>query len=132
MNTCCTCALLLCALLASGCPSGGDSAIPEGSPPEDTGPFDADGDGFTAVDGDCDDGEPDVHPGAEELCNDRDDDCDEEIDEGLDQLWYQDQDGDGYGADHVTLTDCEQPAGYAAEGGDCDDMDAGVFPGSEG
>ncbi len=43
----------------------------------DTGPTDADGDGWTIADGDCDDGNPDVHPGAEEICeNGIDDDCD--------------------------------------------------------
>jgi MYXO-CTERM domain-containing protein len=42
---------------------------------------DADDDGFDA-DEDCDDTEPAVHPGATELCNGVDDDCDDEIDEG--------------------------------------------------
>ncbi|MCA9538551.1 MAG: putative metal-binding motif-containing protein [Myxococcales bacterium] len=32
---------------------------------------------------DCDDNNPDVHPGAEETCNARDDDCDEATDEGV-------------------------------------------------
>ncbi|MBX3246695.1 MAG: putative metal-binding motif-containing protein [Myxococcales bacterium] len=45
---------------------------------------DEDGDGFNseACGGfDCDDGDPDVHPGAPERCNGMDDDCDGEIDE---------------------------------------------------
>ena len=45
--------------------------------------IDADGDGFTACAGDCDDGRADAFPGAPETCgNARDDDCDGEIDEG--------------------------------------------------
>jgi len=44
---------------------------------------DADGDGFDQCDPgpDCDDLDPLVFPGAAELCNDRDDDCDGETDE---------------------------------------------------
>ncbi len=37
---------------------------------------DADGDGYTRAEGDCADLDPDRHPGAEELCNNVDDDCD--------------------------------------------------------
>ncbi len=50
---------------------------------------DADHDGFTVVN-DCDDKNADVHPGAIEACNGKDDNCDKQIDEGFDQ------DNDGY------------------------------------
>ncbi|MFH1435342.1 MAG: hypothetical protein ABIJ56_06465 [Pseudomonadota bacterium] len=47
---------------------------------------DADEDGHGDIDceggDDCDDGDPDVYPGAPELCNEKDDDCDELVDEG--------------------------------------------------
>jgi len=44
---------------------------------------DEDDDGFTPAEGDCDDEDPNVNPGADEVCdNFKDDDCDEEIDEG--------------------------------------------------
>ena len=42
---------------------------------------DADGDGYTDY-YDCDDGDPEIHPAAEELCDDVDNDCDGSIDEG--------------------------------------------------
>jgi hypothetical protein len=43
-----------------------DTAAPEDkAPPEDTGPVDADENGFSAAD-DCDDTDPAVHPGAQE------------------------------------------------------------------
>jgi len=44
---------------------------------------DADGDGWTAADGDCNDRDDTVYPGATELCNGLDDDCDEVPDSGI-------------------------------------------------
>lgn len=44
---------------------------------------DVDVDGVTLEDGDCDDNDPSVHPGAEELCNGNDDNCNSSVDEGL-------------------------------------------------
>jgi hypothetical protein len=44
---------------------------------------DADGDGFNVCQGDCGEGNPDVHPGAVEVCNGLDDDCNESVDEGI-------------------------------------------------
>ena len=41
--------------------------------------------GYAAVGGDCADGSDAVHPGATEICNGKDDNCDGKIDEGFDQ-----------------------------------------------
>jgi len=67
---------------------------------------DDDGDGFDECGGDCDDGDAAAYPGAAEVCNGLDDDCDGNVpaDEG-------DGDGDGY-------LECE----------DCDDTDPAVNP----
>ena len=44
--------------------------------------MDVDGDGYTVAQGDCNDSNPSVHPGAPELCNGLDDNCDGIIDNG--------------------------------------------------
>ena len=62
---------------------------------------------FADAAGDCDDDDELVYPGADEWCNDADDDCDGEIDEAgaVDgSTWYADADGDGYGSPDVTAT----------------------------
>ena len=43
---------------------------------------DEDGDGFSGCGEDCDDQDPSVFPGAPEVCNLRDDNCDDQVDEG--------------------------------------------------
>lgn len=47
--------------------------------------IDPDEDGFVAPD-DCDESNPDIHPGSPEECNNRDDDCDYLIDEHCDYI----------------------------------------------
>ena len=80
---------------------------------------------------DCDDDASGVHPAALEMCDDVDNDCDGGVDvDAIDATeWYLDADGDGYGVDDEVLSACDQPLGYAAEGGDCNDEDAAYNPG---
>jgi len=62
-------------------------------------PPDADGDGFSATDGDCDDGDAAVYPGAKEVPADQlDSDCD-----GY-ELCYADADADGFGESVLVLS----------------------------
>ncbi|MCB9795555.1 MAG: hypothetical protein H6741_22870 [Alphaproteobacteria bacterium] len=92
---------------------------------------DVDQDGYAAP-GDCDDEDAAVNPGAAETCNGMDDDCDGEIDEaGAEggQTFYQDTDGDGYGAEPVVA--CTQPEGAVERSGDCDDDDPAYNPGAD-
>ncbi len=88
--------------------------------------------GFTTVSGDCDDGDAEVHPDAEERCNESDDNCDGDVDEGVTPpTWYADADGDGYGLDAESVEACDQPDGHAAESGDCDEEDVAINPGAD-
>ena len=83
---------------------------------------------------DCDDGDAAVNPGATELCNGADDDCDGTADEGTAvdaSTWYTDADGDGYGDPTSGSTSCAAPAGHVADATDCDDADGAVHPGAD-
>ncbi|MFH1467067.1 MAG: MopE-related protein [Pseudomonadota bacterium] len=89
--------------------------------------------GYLAEAGDCDDSDPEIHPGATERCDGVDDDCDGTVDEAdaADALtWYADADGDGYGDAGVTTTACAAPTGFVADLTDCDDGAAAVNPGA--
>ena len=44
--------------------------------------------------------------------------------------WYQDDDGDEWGVESSPTTACDQPSGFAADSGDCDDADGTVNPGA--
>jgi Lamin Tail Domain/Putative metal-binding motif len=72
-------------------------------------PPDADGDGYAIGEGDCDDGDATVYPGAWELADGLDNDCNGTVDDFGDDV-----DGDGYGTN----------------AGDCDDDDFTIHPGA--
>ncbi|MHB8877634.1 MAG: putative metal-binding motif-containing protein, partial [Myxococcaceae bacterium] len=81
---------------------------------------------------DCNDKNPAVHPGATEVCNGIDDNCQGQADEALEVAsYYLDGDGDGYGTAEVTGSGCAQaPTGSAAKTGDCNDSNPTVNPGA--
>lgn len=75
---------------------------------------------------DCDDYSFLAFPGANEICNDADDDCDGSIDDGVPTFsFFRDQDNDGYGDPRSVSTPvCRAPAGFVARGTDCAPADS--------
>ena len=82
---------------------------------------DDDGDGYSEREGDCNDGDATIHPGAEETLNEIDDDCNGNVDEGT---YNFDDDGDGY-VDIGSPSDCNDDDPWTFPGAieDCDDRD---------
>jgi large repetitive protein len=96
----------------------------------DTGNLDSvddDGDGYLSAD-DCDDDDAAVHPGATEVCDGIDNNCDEQVDEDVLDTWYADTDGDGYGDPDNASAACDAPVDHVGSGTDCDDTNADVYP----
>lgn len=126
--------------LQCGMPAGSGSG---GTGSDPGSPTDADNDGFTSGSGgDCDDGNPAVHPGATELEDGLDNNCDGTADEGYNEGVPCD-DGDPYTNDgvvsgesctHTPIDDADFDGdGFVASqvgGNDCDDSEPGVHPGA--
>jgi hypothetical protein len=91
---------------------------------------DGDGVGFTE---DCDDWDASVYPGADEICDGLDNDCDGDVDEdAVDALsWAVDFDGDGFGDTEAAVRSCDPVEGMVEDATDCDDSDAEVNPAAE-
>lgn len=113
--------------------------------------IDQDGDGFGSSDtsyrpriectqpqsyalkaGDCNDFNATIFPGAVELCDGKDNNCDGNIDENVvNQLYCEDKDGDGHGVvGGATKMDCKPSAGFGDCKGDCNDNNNLVYPGA--
>jgi hypothetical protein len=116
--------------------------------------------GYVTSNTDCNDTNNAVHPGATEVCNGIDDNCNGSVDEGNPgggvacgacnqgttlcvspaltctnanaglATYYRDADGDGYGNPAVTTQACSQPAGYVTNATDCADNNPLIHPGA--
>jgi len=89
--------------------------------------------GYAALTGDCDDFRGEVHPGAIEQCDMKDNDCNGVVDDHVvNQPYCVDSDGDGHGVvGGMTKMDCKPSAGFGDCAGDCDDRDAMTYPGAK-
>ncbi len=91
----------------------------------------AQADGTRLCGDDCADSQAGIHPGATEVCNALDDDCDGSVDEEGATPFYADVDHDGYGdASAPAGTGCRPPYGTSLDATDCNDLDAAVSPGA--
>ena len=80
--------------------------------------LDPDGDGAEGS-LDCAPRDPEIHPGADEICDGIDNDCDGRIDQDDDDVllstvreWFPDADGDGYGLSADSIAACSRPGWF--------------------
>ena len=87
--------------------------------------------GYVPNGNDCDDADALTYPSAAERCDDKDNDCDNLVDEELVSQWFLDQDGDGFGNATELVNTCSPPENYVDNDGDCDDTDPEIAPNIE-
>ena len=88
--------------------------------------IDSDGDGYT-IDEDCDDTNPNIFPLQIEVCDGIDNNCNSEIDEGVQIEFFPDVDEDGFGSGD-SIFSCEQPPNTVNNNSDCNDQNASIYP----
>ncbi len=86
--------------------------------------------GYVGNNLDCDDAHAKVNPTAIEVCDGVDNDCNNQIDEGLTGIWYKDQDKDGYGNPFLSYDGCPKD-GYVDNNLDCSDANPKIHPDAE-
>ncbi|MCS7213657.1 MAG: putative metal-binding motif-containing protein [Candidatus Calescibacterium sp.] len=80
---------------------------------------------------DCNDSSSNVKPGAVEIINGVDDNCNGLVDEGAGlPTFYRDLDGDGFGNPASSIQAASQPPGYVSNALDCDDTSPAINPGT--
>lgn len=87
--------------------------------------------GYAQQGDDCDDTNPTISPGAPEICNTRDDNCNGISDEEATDApgWCLDADRDGFGSSSDQIKSCTPPESrYTALCSDCDDATGSVNP----
>lgn len=85
--------------------------------------------GYVPDNTDCNDTDITIYPGAVELCNGIDENCNLLIDDGVDfYTFYADFDDDSYGNVLQDTISCNLVEGYIADFTDCDDANALIHP----
>jgi len=99
---------------------------------------DSDNDGYSGCQGDCNDQNDSINPGAIEVCDtpnsEIDNNCDGVAGNQASSKWYRDRDGDGYPISTSTyslLSGCNI-TGWTQNSSvkDCNDSDKSVYPGA--
>ncbi len=89
---------------------------------------DTDGDGVQNI-FDCNDNNATINPNEVEICDFVDNNCDGQVDEGFQNAWYLDADGDGFGdIGSDQQLSCTPVPGRVDNRTDCDDTDATINP----
>ena len=91
---------------------------------------DLDADGYEST-VDCDDNNINVFPGAQEICDTLDNNCNGLIDEALTITYWPDTDQDGFGDPSTPTPACEAIEGYVNNNQDCNDTDNSIFPNAD-
>ena len=91
--------------------------------------IDADGDGWSPLEGDCDDDDVTAYPDATEVCDHVDNDCDLLTDEDpAPNERFPDTDGDGYGNERTGSYACFPGDDWIEVGEDCNDSNPDMNP----
>ncbi|MFM7199483.1 MAG: putative metal-binding motif-containing protein [Myxococcota bacterium] len=91
--------------------------------------------GYASRAGDCNDKNADINPNAEDFCDGKDQNCNDEVDEDADSItYYEDRDKDKFGDPAQPQEACD-PAeadneGWVENNRDCDDDDDQIYPGA--
>ena len=121
----------VCNALDDDCNGRADYAIAPGDLEDDDADHSPDLHCGAPLGADCNDRDPLALPGAPEICNGRDDDCDGHIDEdATSATFHHDGDHDGYGDPGTTVIACFSPMEYVLDASDCDDTSPTRHPGA--
>ncbi len=95
------------------------------------------GPGYASIGGDCDDLNSSIKPGAPEICDNVDNNCNGQTDEAGSKgcnVYFKDLDGDTFGDDTNSACLCKshKTAEWMETPGDCDDTDVMVHPFKQG